>query len=70
VNVLSNDMIIQCSRKNIKNSALSSDSFLQNQKSNMINNNNTYNKNAYSYSDKITINSLDVTDDAKTVKKH
>ena len=52
-------MIIQSSRKNIKNSAsYYSDSFLQNLKSKT--NNNTYN-----YSDKVAINSLDIADGLK-----
>ena len=58
-------MIIQYSRKNIKNSASSySNSFLQNQKSKMNNNNND-NNDTYNYSDKVAINSLDIADGLK-----
>ena len=60
-------MIIQYSRKNIKNSASSYlDSFLQNQKSKMNNNknNNDYN-NTYNYYDKVAINYLDMADGLK-----
>jgi hypothetical protein len=67
--VLSGSMIIAYSRSDIKNSASSySDSFLKNQKNRMINNNdnnNTYNKNTHSYSDKFAINSLDIADGLK-----
>ena len=57
-------MIIQYSRRNIKNSAsYYSDSFLQNQKS-KINNNND-NNNTYNYSDKVAISSLDIADGLK-----
>jgi hypothetical protein len=56
-------MIILYSRKKFKNSAsYYSDSFLQNQKSKM--NNNDY-SNTYSYSDKVAINSLDIADGLK-----
>jgi hypothetical protein len=59
-------MIIQYSRKNIKNSASSySDSFLQNQKSKMNNNNYNDNNNTYNYSDKVAINPLDIADGLK-----
>ena len=60
-------MIIQYSRKNIKNSASSYlDSFLQNQKNKMNNNKNNddYN-NTYNYYDKVAINSLDIADGLK-----
>ena len=63
-------MIIQYSRKNIKNSASSySDPLLQNQKNKMNNNNNNNNyndnNNTYNYSDKVAINSLDIADGLK-----
>jgi hypothetical protein len=58
-------MNVQYSRKNIKDSAsYYSDSFLQNQKSNMINNYND-NNNTHNYSDKVAINSLDIADGLK-----
>ena len=57
-------MIIQYSRRNIKNSAsYYSDSFLQNQKSKMNSKND--NNNAYSYFDKVAISYLDIADGLK-----
>ena len=57
-------MIIQYSRKNIKNSTSSyPDSFLQNQKSKM--NNNYKDNNTYNYFDEVAINSLDIADGLK-----
>jgi hypothetical protein len=59
-------MIIPYSRKNIKNSAsYYSDSFLQNQKSKMNNNNYKDNNNTCNYSDKVAINPLDIADGLK-----
>jgi hypothetical protein len=60
-------MIIQYSRKNIKNSASSyQDSFLQNQKSKLNNNYSSYkDNNTYNYFDEVAINSLDIADGLK-----
>jgi hypothetical protein len=60
-------MIIQSSRKNIKNSASSyPDSFLQHQRSKMNNNYSNYkDNNTYNYFDEIAINSVDIADGLK-----
>src|SRR5262245_12197885 len=63
--VLSSSMITAYSRSDIINSAPSYfDSFLKNQKRKVINN-NIYNKDTHSYSDKSAINSLDIADGLK-----